>query len=284
MHVVGTGRRPRWWRGSCRRAWRVVESLSARRRPRSSADHEAVGPRVERGTPAAGASARSCAKPIWVYWQSGRDEPPASMAPARPASSSSQASLIAYSDDSARGVEREAPAAEGAAPSRATPPGARRRSGSAGVGGRGASVRVCRRARRGTDRSTSVGAAGRCCRAPRRRAIDPRPRFRQRPRRGSGRRARVEQRVEFADQFRTDAQAREVRLERVEVVAAGGVDGVGVGDRAGRCSGRAAAPTGRGYLAARSAAVSTWFQKRARSSGPPGKPAGEGDDGDAVGH
>ena len=42
-----------------------------------------------------GDSARSCAKPICVYRQSGRDAPPASIASARPDRSSSHANLIA---------------------------------------------------------------------------------------------------------------------------------------------------------------------------------------------
>ena len=42
-----------------------------------------------------GDKARSCVKPIWAYRQSGRETPPASMASARPAISSSQANFTA---------------------------------------------------------------------------------------------------------------------------------------------------------------------------------------------
>ena len=44
-------------------------------------------------------SARNWQKPICVYWLSAPFAPPASITSARPESSSSQASLIAYSDE-----------------------------------------------------------------------------------------------------------------------------------------------------------------------------------------
>ena len=151
---------------------RVGESLE-HEDARPLADHEAVGGGVERRTPARGRQAPGAARsPSACTGSPGREQPPASIASARPREQFVGRELDRVQRRRARRVERVTPAAE-AEPLREQ---ARRQPRDVAVERMRRSVadepELCRRGSRGTGRST-CRSAGRCCRARRRRGRGP---------------------------------------------------------------------------------------------------------------
>ena len=94
----------------------------------------------------------------------------------------------------------------------------------------------------------------------------------------------MKERVEVADHCGIEVDAGEVRVERVEVVAAGGIDRVGVGDARVGAAVRRERPAAVGHVAGAVRGTGHAVPEPAEVRAGTGEPAGDGDDGDPLSH